>query len=417
MFTGAAFLAGFVNPDDISRQGFYLVCALSIAVVALILYLTTRITQPWQAKVTAFLLVALMLFILVSGSNRTPHTFNIPSFLLLFFFASLMIPWTWPDVLWITALFYGGWWVYYIHRDFRFLRVPPTLFGYNPFLNGVIFIGLSAVICLIIRYKENERDVENFILLKDVERKNDKIQKELELASRIHKTLLPASMSTPQADISVTYLPVSKVGGDYAKYDFVDENKLIFFISDITGHGIPAALMVNRLHAEFGILAKQNHEPGVLLKKLNDFIAYDFAGTGMFLSAVCGLIDFERSKIFFSNYGHPSQYICRMRDFKIFPLVSQTTLLGIQEEPERDNFQREIDYEKGDLILLFTDGVLETKNRQGEQYGTERLKAFLKQSANAPFEEFNKKLVEELNAFNLGNFNDDVFIMSIKTRS
>ena len=106
-----------------------------------------------------------------------------------------------------------------------------------------------------------------------------------------------------------TYLPVYYIGGDYTKFNFLEKDKLIFIITDVTGHGVPAALLVNRIHSEYERLAKEGYSPGELLRELNKFIEEDFGSSGMYLSAFCGLLDFKKMKLTYSNYGHPSQLL------------------------------------------------------------------------------------------------------------
>ncbi len=134
----------------------------------------------------------------------------------------------------------------------------------------------------------------------------------------------------------------------------------------------------------------------------------------MYLSAFCGMLDFSTEKLIYSNYGHPSQYVYRIHQNKILELSSQTTLLGIGELGPSEIHETEIPYQKGDLLLLFTDGITETRNAHEEEFGTERLKDFLVRNAEFEHDRINQRLMEELNGFKMGGFRDDIFIMSIK---
>lgn len=247
----------------------------------------------------------------------------------------------------------------------------------------------------------------------ELKQKNDQMQKELELATRIHKTLIPQSMQTEKATIIVHYVPMSFIGGDYAKFHFVNENRLTFIISDVTGHGVGAALLVNRMHAEFEKLSKMGREPGLLLKELNDFITGAFEGTQMFLSAFCGSLDFERQIFQYSNYGHPPQYIYQSRENAVRAMDSQTTLLGIPFHDEMI-YQHEAPFNAGDKILMFTDGLIEAKGPDGKLYGTERLAAFLQKHSQLPPQELSQKLMADLDNFKKGDFGDDVFLLTIQ---
>jgi sigma-B regulation protein RsbU (phosphoserine phosphatase) len=271
---------------------------------------------------------------------------------------------------------------------------------------------MGAILSFAVRKKEAARDVENFVLLKKIEEKNEQMRRELELATRIHKTLIPHSVSTDMVDVAVMYLPMYYIGGDYAKFHSIDKDRFLFVICDVTGHGVSAALLVNRLHTEFERLVRDGKEPGALLKELNDFITKDFGEINMFLSAFCGLLDFKTMKLLYSNHGHPDQYIYRVTKSDIQRLSSDASLLGLPIADE-NTYQHAVSFSKGDKILLFTDGVLDARNKDGESYGEARLEGFIKSRHALDTGRLNQSLVDELNSFKDGPFTDDIFILSI----
>ncbi len=405
-----------LTPGGFTYQKIYPLSVLMLG-SGYVIFTNSKVRTLAQAKNLALLFTSFPLILFIFGSVYEPQSFNYAQFILSLFFISLLIPWNVDDLWILILLHFAAWWIYCFSRDLSVIKIPPTFFGADPFANGAIHIGFAAAMSLIICREENARDTRNFVLLKDVETKSQILQDELELAARVHKTLIPQSVTTAKADIAVTYLPLSGVGGDYGKFYFLDETHLIFFISDVTGHGVPAALLVNRLHAEFQTLVRETKEPGILLKKLNYFIQRDFKDTNLYMTAVCGVIDFETCKIIYSNYGHPPQYIYRLRNSDILALGAQTTLLGVDEIDSGVVFQNEIAYQKGDVLFLFTDGVLEITDHKGEEYGSGRLKAFLGRCRSEAFEGMNQRLVEELKSFKTGDFKDDIFILSIKTRA
>ncbi len=243
------------------------------------------------------------------------------------------------------------------------------------------------------------------------------MQKELELATRVHSRLIPHSASTRLADIAVTYVPMYYMGGDYARFHFVDKNKLIFIICDVTGHGVSAALLVNAFNTEFERLAKDGKPPGALLKEMDRFIVRDFAEINMYLTAFCGLLDYSHfsRKFIYSSYGHPPQYIYRTAHSAIEKISAQTSFLGLPIE-DANIYQNEMHFSKKDQILLFTDGVTEAKDIKGEEYGGERLESFIRKNNSLKAELFNQALLNELNLFARNKLRDDLFILNIKTK-
>ena len=127
----------------------------------------------------------------------------------------------------------------------------------------------------------------------------------------------------------------------------------------------------------------------------------------------CGLLDFKKKNFFYSNYGHPPQYIYHATKNEVRCLNSQTTLLGLTYQEEKI-YQSEMPFERGDKILLFTDGILETVSRQSAVSINEKIEHFLRGSAHLSSYEFNQKLLEEMNAADRSLVKDDIFLLTIK---
>lgn len=410
----ASFFLILIRPEEFRRAEIP-IWGVKLTVGALILYINRKTRTLPSAKLVAYLFTVFVLFVLVVAGliYVEDAAFSSVYYVLCLFFVSLILPWNPADVILLASMHVGAYSLFFALSPQWMPAGVPVPFTSQRYVDGVILLFISLIMCFLIRRRETARDLENFLLLKEVEEKNEQIRKELELARRIHKTLIPESVSTERADISVTYLPVNYIGGDYAKFHFLGDNKLIFIICDVTGHGVPAALLVNRIHAEFERLAKDGKEPGLLLKELDHFITEDFAGTSMYLTAFCGLLDFSGKNFLYSNYGHPPQYLYQSRSGEIRRLQSQTTLLGLSFQDQKV-FQNQIGFEPKDRILLFTDGVTESTNAQGREFGSERLENFLKTNDLLPHQKFNQALVDELNAHRRAEFQDDIFLLSIK---
>lgn len=350
---------------------------------------------------------------IIYPENASVFAFYFAFSLLLTAFA---LPWCLLDLLFLTGIYAGAYALFYTAIIYG-LKIPVVWFPrYHPLIDGVILILIAYAIAYIVKRKDIERDVQNFVLLKEVDEKNRQIEEELELAKRVHRTLVPRSIKTERAEINVTYIPMGKVGGDYAKFRFLDKDKLIFFISDVTGHGVPAALLVNRLHAEFERLARETKSPGFLMRELNEFILRDFEGTYMYLSAFCGTLDFKDLKFSYSNYGHPTQYLYRYKNSDVQNLKQQAGLLGVfNEEAGTVPNEHEVSFELGDNILLFTDGVIEAASDKGEFYGEDRVLEVIRKNSKRSAVKLNEALFGELEDFADRHFKDDIFILSIQT--
>ncbi len=357
-----------------------------------------------------FLLIMISRLCLLYPANTLVFPFY---FALGLIIVSLTIPWSIRELVFLSFVQVLAFSILYVYLVFGLHQNIQSLPRFHCYFDGTLFILISAIIGIVLRKKGIERQIRNFLLLKEVEEKNAQIQRDLEFANKVHQTLMPESVRTVQADITVTYLPVSYVGGDYAKFHFWKDDSLIFFICDVTGHGVAAALMVNRIHTEFERLAKEELGPANLLQKLDQFIHLDFAGSGMFLSAFCGQLDFTQKKFLFSNYGHPPQYFHQVKRGKIEGLPAHTTLLGIDRD-ERTVYQSEIRFEGGDRVFLFTDGLLEAVSPSGERFGSGRVKKLLNENFSLPSEKLNDSFLQNLKNFNQGHFADDVLLLMIQ---
>ncbi len=338
-------------------------------------------------------------------------------FVLMFFGFSLIFLWSSGGLVGVLLLHMAAYIIFltktpvYVYKD----TVVETEVA--DYVSGIITMCTAFWVCYIVSKRAREREIENFVLLKENESKNKEMRKELEMATVVHNRLVPKSINADLADIAVTYLPMYYIGGDYTKFHFIDKDRLIFIICDVTGHGVPAALLVNAFHSEFERIAAEGKEPGVLLKEAESVIAEDFDGISMYLTAFCGLLDYKEKKFMYSNYGHPPQYMYHVADSSLKSAPSQTTFLGLNAKDDKI-YQSEMPFDDGDRIFLYTDGVTEAKDETGEEFGYERLKAFIRANHDMPVELFNKKLTAELNSFTttVGKFEDDVLMLSIQVK-
>ena len=120
-------------------------------------------------------------------------------------------------------------------------------------------------------------------------------------------------------------------------------------------------------------------------------------------------------KFVYSSYGHLPQYIYRVADSRIEKLNSQTAFVGLALDDNRI-YQSAIPFNRKDRIFLFTDGVTESANARKEQFGAQRFEAFIRENPSMEVRKFNDKLLDELRVFTKSGFQDDIFILNIKTK-
>lgn len=205
-------------------------------------------------------------------------------------------------------------------------------------------------------------------LLEDTVKKTQ-LENELQIASTVQKTLIPQSeLLTPQFNLFSHYQAASQCGGDWWGY-FYTQNKLAFMIADATGHGLPSALMTASARSCFSVMeelaANDPHfscSPSAMLRFANRVI-YDASHGQMMMTFFVGVIDFEKMKLTYSSAGHnPPWLFQKNQSFKLKSLVAEGVRLGeVQLATEFE--ERSVEIGLGDLIFLYTDGLIEGRGQ------------------------------------------------------
>lgn len=226
------------------------------------------------------------------------------------------------------------------------------------------------------------------------------INKELEIARRIQSSTLPQSVpSLSGLEIAAHYVPMSAVAGDF--YDFlpVDEKRVGVLIADVTGHGVPAALIASMLKVAFASQRAHAHDPALVLAGLNRALCGKFEEH--FVTAAYAFIDLEEGLLRYAGAGHPPMMLASRASSGVREIEENGLMLGMF--PEAAYSSVEIRIGPGDRCLLYTDGIFEAKNAAQEEFGKSRCKEFLETQRDIPARRFVKTLVESVAGFSSYN--------------
>lgn len=193
--------------------------------------------------------------------------------------------------------------------------------------------------------------------------KNEKIRAEMEMARTIQEQLIPKS--TPGRHIAAIYKPMEEVGGDfYDFFHFPDSDKIGIFLSDVSGHGVPAALVTSMIKSVLVEARKLLGDPHTLLNHLNEVLVNQTQD--YFVTVFYGIYDKSDRSLLFANGGHTDPYICRPD--KTEPLELKEHLLPIGTFPneileEQNKLYRnyKVQIPEQSKLLFYTDGLIETK--------------------------------------------------------
>ena len=200
-------------------------------------------------------------------------------------------------------------------------------------------------------------------------RARERLEQELRVARIIQQTLLPQEV--PQVSgwkIDAYWQPARAVGGDF--YDFIKfpDGKLGLIIADVTDKGVPAALVMATTRSILRAAAERLVYPGEVLKRTNDLLHPDIPPK-MFVTCLYALLDPATGHMHYANAGHDLPYL--QRENGVEELRATGMPLGLM--PEMDYEQKTVTLETGDTLLLYSDGLVEAHNDDGEMFGFPRL--------------------------------------------
>lgn len=257
-----------------------------------------------------------------------------------------------------------------------------------------------------------------------VEAEKARLDRELGLAGSIQKLLLPQYI--PQAhslEISKIYRPAQKIGGDL--YDVFDlgGGRIAAIVADVSGHGISAALLMALCRTSFQFLAQTAISAADLLRSLNRAMMHNFK-RGMFTTIACAFIDTQRNTISVARAGHErpilisNHFYEKGKEPEIEILDSKGLAVGIAKPEIFDAALTEIsrNFTRGDVLVFYTDGLTESVDRHGEEFGTDRLRSVLRANISRSAEQINNAILEKLNAFAAGTgTTDDLTLVTIRS--
>lgn len=200
----------------------------------------------------------------------------------------------------------------------------------------------------------------------------DGLDSELAVARRIQLSLLPACPVAPGWTFEAKYVPAREVGGDF--YDFLyharDEGRLEFVIGDVTGKGIPAALMMAHSRAVLRSEAHHAGGPADVLMRANRILTEDRLAS-LFLSGLYARVDLASGLVTYANAGHDRPLLIRRGGAEYVELDAPGVILGAFRSIELADCVVQLG--AGDTLAFYTDGVTEARNGDGDLFGDERL--------------------------------------------
>lgn len=226
------------------------------------------------------------------------------------------------------------------------------------------------------------------------ERKLITIENEMETARQIQSSILPERIPKLNGiGVDFAYHPMTAVAGDFYDFINIDQNKIGFFIADVSGHGVPAALIASMLKVAMLSVVEIAQNPEAVLKRLSKILGGQLRE--QFVTAAYLYIDLETCQARYSAAGHPPLIYWDSNTRQVSFIESNGLIISSFMQSEYP--VRNIKFESGDLFLLYTDGVIEAKNHNGEDFGNKRLEELIHKNTYTSLSEFSSNILNALN--------------------
>ncbi|MEQ8928077.1 MAG: PP2C family protein-serine/threonine phosphatase [Fulvivirga sp.] len=238
------------------------------------------------------------------------------------------------------------------------------------------------------------------------------LRKELEIASDVQQFLFPDKLPYgPGLKIEASYLPHDRVGGDYYDYIPINENQFLICIADVSGKGIPAALMMSNFQASLRTLIRQTPNLVEIVNELNYQVLENAKGE-KFITFFAAIYDHKLKTLVYINSGHNPPLL--LTNGTITALDEGSTVLGaVHPLPfVNEGFITDLDEF---LLFCYTDGLTETSNEQNEEFGSYRLEEYFKNNDTTDLKRVHQDIIINLDGFKGDNgYHDDITMLTTK---
>ena len=238
------------------------------------------------------------------------------------------------------------------------------------------------------------------------------LRQDMAQARKIHDALFPREHTDDEIAFEFDYTPYSEIGGDFVWFERADD-RVVAIILDVTGHGLPAAMTVNRISGEIERLRSEYPEgdPLVLMTRLSRYFSLTMAPHRIFATGIACELDLRSGALKWVNSGHPPGFIISGSKGMI-ELGTTAMMLGATNPEEFEIEQEEIVLSEGDLVGLYTDGVTEARSAKGEMLGLKRLRQYVQNLSKT--ENWAKTISASAQEYSRGMIDDDILVASIQ---
>ncbi len=274
-------------------------------------------------------------------------------------------------------------------------------------------ISFTAIIRDITERKKAEEELKHSYQI--IKAQHNQLELELAHARETQKILFPSKLpSFPNIQLARKYVPMEQIGGDFYDVFPVEDGQLGIMVGDVTGHGIPAALLSFMVSGTFKNNARGWSSTQGVLDMTNGFLEGKMPSAA-FATMFYGIYDHEQKSLLFTNASHPPGLVIRPSTQEIFSLKSHGLPVGVFPNSITTYKEEVFTMKPGDKLLLYTDAIFEIKNEEKKMWGANQLEAFLKEHHEEPIETMLDMIYEfGLSYSHTKSFNDDVTMLGMQ---
>lgn len=246
-----------------------------------------------------------------------------------------------------------------------------------------------------------------------LEERQKEIEEDLVLAARVQQSLAPEPLVWGRMNVETYFHPVRTIGGDFGLVTPHGEDHLNLLVADVSGHGIGSALVANRIYTETVAQFRAAMPLGDVLRHMNRFVMENIGSSVFFFTVAIARIDRRGRRMLFAGAGHPPVMVVTPGQEPRL-LESRSMVLGALPEAVDREATLEVDLQQGDRVVLYSDGITDVFNSQGEMLGVPGIRKFVRETALLPFSKMERGILDRVEAWREGPPPDDVSLVLVE---
>jgi phosphoserine phosphatase RsbU/P len=247
-----------------------------------------------------------------------------------------------------------------------------------------------------------------------LEERQKEIDAELSMAARVQESLAPHNLVWNKLAVEAYYSPARRIGGDFGIVLPHGEEFLHLVMCDVSGHGVGAALMANRIYSETLDALERRIGPGILLRRLHEFVENRIPVDGFYFTMAAARFSQHGHRVTFAAAGHPPAILVSNGAIRL--LNSRHGILGCLPETAPSESAEEIKLAPGDRLIVYTDGLVEVFNSTEQMLGVEGLEELVRRSGTRALREMKQAILDGVDAWSHGPLADDVSLVIVEVR-